>query len=313
MRSPFPAPPGHSEALPGSRRDAWAWGTRRLRQAGLAGADAALEAEVLLRHAAALSREELLARPSVRVPDRAAASYADLVARRAAGVPVAYLVGRREFFGLDLVVDDRVMIPRPETERLVEASVDALRDRPDPLVVDVGTGSGAIAIALARMLPRARVLATDVSPGALEVARKNAERCGVAHRIAWAQGAGLEPLASLGIDGNVDAVVSNPPYIPTSEIPRLQREVREHEPAVALDGGPDGLRVLREVVAGAARYLAPGGVLALEVAAMQDQAATVAALIAGVGGFGPPGIVRDYAGMDRVVLAVRRGDGRHRG
>lgn len=302
-----------SEVLARSRRDAWAWGTERLRQAGLAGADAALEAEVLLRHAAGLTREELLARPAIRVGDRAAAGYADLVSRREAGVPVAYLVGRREFFGLDLVVDDRVMIPRPETERLVDVLIHALRDHPAPLVVDIGTGSGAVAIALAQMLPRARVVATDVSPDALAVARINAARCGVAQRIAWARGPGLEPLAPLGIDGRVDAVVSNPPYIPTAEIARLPREVREHEPVVALDGGCDGLRVHREVIAGAARYLAPGGVLALEVAALQDQAATVAALIVGAGGFGPPGIVRDYAGMDRVVLASRSGDGDHRG
>jgi release factor glutamine methyltransferase len=280
---------------------------------GLDAADAALEAEVLLRHAAGVTREELLARPAIRVADRAAASFADLVARREAGVPVAYLVGRREFFGLDLVVDGRVMIPRPETERLVEVLIDAFRDHPAPMVVDVGTGSGAIAIAVAHRLPRARVLATDVSPDALAVARINAARCGVARRIAWARGAGLEPLAPLGIEGSVDAVVSNPPYIPSPEIARLPREIREHEPAVALDGGPDGLRVLREVIAGASRYLVSGGVLALEVAAMQDQAATVAALIAGAGGFDPAKIVRDYAGMDRVVLASRSGDGRHRG
>lgn len=288
-----------------SRREAWAWGAGRLREAGLEGTDAALEAEVLLRHAAGLTREELLARPTVGMGTSPAAVYADLITRRSLGAPVAYLVGHREFFGIDLVVDHRVMIPRPETERLVEVLVGALRDHPAPVVVDVGTGSGAVAIAVARMLPRARVLATDVSPGALVVAQINAARCGVARRIAWAAGAGLEPLACLGVDRPADAVVSNPPYIPTSEIARLPREVREHEPAVALDGGRDGLCVLREIIAGAARYLAPGGVLALEVAAMQDQAATVAALIAAAGGFGPPGIVRDYAGAERVVVASR--------
>jgi len=294
-----------AEAPTRSRREAWAWGAGRLREAGWEGTDAQLEAEVLLRHAAGLSREELLARPMTGVGIAPAAVYAELIFRRALGTPVAYLVGHREFFGIDLLVDRRVMIPRPETERLVDVLVGALGDHPAPVVVDVGTGSGAIAIAVARMLPRARVLATDVSPEALDVARINAARCGVARRIAWAAGAGLDPLARLGAEGPADALASNPPYIPTSAIAHLPREVREHEPAVALDGGHDGLCVFREIIAGAARSLAPGGMLALEVAAVEGQAAAVAGLISAAGGFGPPGIVRDYGGAERVVVASR--------
>lgn len=293
-----------------SRREAWTWGAERLGAAGI-GAAAPLEAELLLRHAAGISREELLARPGSRLHARASSVYRRLIARRAAAVPVGYLVGHREFFGIEFAVDRHVLIPRPETEHLVEVVVRELRAHPAPRVVDVGTGSGAVAIAVARALPRVTVLATDVSAAALRMARRNVVRCGVADRIVLARGSGLGPLDRLGGDGRVDAVVSNPPYIPTSEVPNLPPEVRGHEPLVALDGGPDGLVVHREVVAGAARHLTPGGVLALEVAAGWDQAAAVARLIEATRQFGLPRIVRDYAGMERVVVA-RRGDDDHR-
>jgi len=297
-----------------SRRDAWRWGAGRLGAAGVEAHDAQLEAEVLLRHAAGLTREELLARPLTPLAREATAAYEALIARRAAGAPGAYLVGHREFFGIDLLVDPRVMIPRPETERLVEFLVDALGGCPAPLVVDIGTGSGAIAIAVARTLPRARVLATDISKGALAVAQINAARAGVAERIRWAEGPGLEPLSRAELEGRVDAVASNPPYIPTEEIAHLPREVRDGEPAIALDGGPDGLSVHRPIITGAGRYLVPGGILALEVAAAWRQAETVARLVDATGWFAPARIVRDYAGAERVVMADRVGrDGNHRG
>jgi release factor glutamine methyltransferase len=295
-----------------SRREAWTWGVDRLRDAGIDVATAPLEAEVLLRHAAGISREELLARPGSHLDARASSVYRSLIARRAAAVPVSYLVGRREFFGIELAVDRHVLIPRPETEHLVEVVVRALGTHAAPLVVDVGTGSGAIAIAVARALPGASVLATDISGAALRLARRNAVCCGVAPRITWAQGPGLRPLDRLVGGGRVDAVVSNPPYIPTSEIVDLPREVREHEPLAALDGGPDGLAVHREIIAGAGRYLARGGTLALEVAASWNQAGAVAGLIAATGQFGVPRMIRDYAGMERVVVATRRDDGHHR-
>lgn len=308
----MPRPPLRMRATPWSRREAWTWGAERLQRAGIAPAAAALEAEVLLRHAAGLRREELLARPGIPLGEPASSAYADLIARRAGAAPVAYLVGHREFFGVDLLVDRRVLIPRPETEHLVEALVTALRSYAAPFIVEVGTGSGAVAIATARALRHARLLATDVSADALELARTNAVRCGVADRITWAQGPALDPLAGLTRDGSVDAIVSNPPYIPTSEIEYLPPDVREHEPAVALDGGPDGLDVHRPIIVDAPRYLAPGGVLALEVAAVWGQAETVAGLIAATGRFGPPRIVRDYAGMERLVVAARRHDDHHR-
>ena len=297
------SPPAGARPEPWSRREAWTWGAARLRAAGI---DAApLEGQILLRHAAGISREELLARPGSRLHARASSAYRRLIARRAAGVPVSYLVGRREFFGIDLAVDRHVLIPRPETEQLVDIVTRELRAHPAPRIVDVGTGSGAIAIAVARALPRATVLATDVSAAALRVARRNAGRWGVADRIVWGRGPGLRPLDRAAGDQRPDAVVSNPPYIPTSQIEGLPVEVREHEPRVALDGGPDGLSVHREIVAGAASYLAPGGLLVLEVAAAWDQAAAVARLIEATRRFGLPDVIRDYAGMDRVVVARR--------
>ncbi len=294
-------------AEPHTRQAAWLWGEVRLRSRGTPPEEARLEAEVLLRHAAGLSREELLIRPHAPLTASAAAVYAGLIAQRVSGRPTAYLAGHREFFGLDLLVDERVLIPRPETERLVEVVRDCLRAHPGPLIVDVGTGSGAVAIALARALPRSRLLATDCSTGALEVARINAVRCGVDARVTWGQGDGLAPLAGRGLEGTVDAVASNPPYIPTAEMPFLPEDVRDHEPPEALDGGPDGLAVHRAILRGAPRYLRFGGVLAVEVAATGDQARAVAALITAEGAYAPPVIVRDFAGAERVVLATRRG------
>jgi release factor glutamine methyltransferase len=267
--------------------------------------DAAVESEMLLRSAAAISREEFFARPDAAVTAAEFTAYCALIARRAAGTPTAYLVGHREFFGLDLVVDARVLIPRPETECLVEAVVETLRPRQDPLIVDVGTGSGAIAIALARALPGARLLATDISCAALDVARENAERCGVGDRITWRAGPGLDPLRRSIADGRVDALACNPPYIPSDAVAALAEEVRGWEPRIALDGGPDGLDLHRAVVAGAGRCLAAGGVLAMEVAALWDQAHVVGGLIAATGAFGPARAIRDYAGVERVVVAAR--------
>lgn len=288
-----------------TRGEARAWARARLREAQLEPRDAWIEADLLLRHAAGLSREEILLRPSAALPDEPADAYASLVARRAAGWPSAYLTGRHEFCGLLLDVDPRVLIPRPETERLVEVVAAALAARPAPLIVDVGTGSGAIALALAHLLPAAHVIATDVSDGALAVARANAERLGLAGRITWRRGDALDALAGSVPAPGVDAICANPPYIPTPELETLAREVREHEPRRALDGGPDGLAVHRRIVGAAAAYLRPGGLLAVETSALARQAQAVAALVAAEGTFAPAEIVRDYAGLDRVVTARR--------
>lgn len=288
-----------------TRQDARAWGLLRLRDAGLDPRDAWVEADLLLRHAAGLTREETLLRPTAPVAPEAGEAYAALIARRAAGWPSAYLTGRREFCGLLLDVDPRVLIPRPETERLVEVAAAALSARPAPLIVDVGTGSGAIVLALMHLLPGARAVATDLSDGALAVARANAERLGLARRITWRCGDALDALAGVVPPGGADAICANPPYVPTEEVDALAREIYEHEPRAALDGGPDGLAVHRRIVAAAAPYLRPGGLLILETSALGRQARAAAALIASEGTFAPAEIVRDYAGLERVVVAAR--------
>jgi release factor glutamine methyltransferase len=288
-----------------TREEARAWGLARLREAGLDAREAWVEADLLLRAAAGLSREDTLLRPSAPIAGEAADAFAVLVARRAAGCPSAYLTGRREFCGLLLDVDPRVLIPRPETERLVEVVAAALAERPAPLIVDVGTGSGAIALALTHLLPGARAVATDLSDDALAVARANAERLGLARRITWRRGDALDPLAGYVRPAGADAICANPPYVPTAEVETLAREIREHEPRGALDGGLDGLAIHRRIIAAAAPYLRPGGLLALETAALGGQARAVAALIAAEGTFAPAEIVRDYAGLDRVVAATR--------
>jgi release factor glutamine methyltransferase len=292
------------------RRDAVAWGAARLRGAGLEPRDAWVDAALLLRHAAGLSREELLMRPEAAMGEEAAERFAQMIGRRAAGCPPAYLTGRREFGGLAFDVDQRVLIPRPETEVLVDAVADALAGIPSPVVVDVGTGSGAIALTLAHRLPGARVIATDVSTDALAVARRNAARLGLADRVTWALGDALEPLAGRvpGVLGRgADAVCANPPYVPSAEMDGLAREIRDYEPRLALDGGPDGLAVHRRIAAGAAALVRPGGVLAVETSALGGQARAVAALVAASGGFAAAEVLRDYAGLERVVIARRRG------
>lgn len=297
-----------ARGLYSTREHARAWGAARLRQAGLDAREAWVEADLLLRHSAGLTREEMLRHPSAPVSGETGEMYASLVARRAAGCPSAYLVGRREFCGLPLDVDPRVLIPRPETERLVEVVVAALAQHPTPIIVDIGTGCGAIALALTHLLPGARAIATDVSGGALDVARANAERLGLAGRITWSRGDVLDALSGIVPAAGADAICANPPYVPTPDLGTLAREIREHEPPGALDGGPDGLTVHRRIVGGAARYLRPGGLLALETTALGRQAQAVAALIAAEETFAPAKIFQDYAGLDRVVVATRLGE-----
>ena len=234
---------------------------RRLVAAGIDARDAAFDAEVLARHALGWDRARYLARRREAAPTGFEDRFEPLVARRGRREPVARIVGRREFWGLDLEVTPAVLVPRPESELLVETALARLADRNAPwAVADVGTGSGCLAIALARELPHARVTATDVSPDALAVARRNAARHGVADRIAFRHADLLD-----GLPDPCDLIVSNPPYVPDAVVDTLAPEVRCHEPATALRGGPDGLDTARRLAAAAADRLRPGGWLIMEV------------------------------------------------
>jgi len=249
-----------------------------------------LEAEVLLAHVTGLTPTAILARLERLLAPDEKARYNELLARRAAGVPLPYLTGRMEFYGLEFTVTPDVLIPRPETEVLVEQAL----ARNPRTVVDGGTGSGCIAIALAVHLPQARVWATDISRAALRVAVDNAQRHGVADRILFIQADLLSPLR-----GPVDLIVSNPPYVAEEEWPALPASVREYEPRQALDGGPGGLMVIRRLLKGAPRLLRPGGTLLVEIGAGQGDRATALARSS------TPGarvrIHSDLAGRDRVL------------
>jgi len=274
-----------------------------------------LDAEILLTHALGITRAQLHAHPQSQLSSAELARYRQLIERRARREPVAYIVGHKEFYGLDLLVDDRVLIPRPETELLVEKAIEISQQqsvvagvcKPCGVVADIGTGSGAIAVSLAVHLPQALrplakrrsgqalVYATDASSGALEVATRNCRRHCVEDRVHLLQGHLLEPLPE-----PVDLIAANLPYVSTAELAQLPPEISRYEPREALDGGPDGLDCIRRLLAQADGHLKPGGVIMLEIGATQGSA--VLALTRRHFPAARVEIVRDYAGLDRVVM-----------
>jgi release factor glutamine methyltransferase len=258
------------------------------------------DAELLLMHAASLTRPALIARPLRELDAREAAAFEVAVARRLRHEPIQYITGSQEFYGLELALSPAVLIPRPETEHLVESVLELLpRDRP-AAIADIGTGSGAIAIALAVNLPLATVTAIDLSAEALAVARSNARRHRLEDRIRFVHSDLLEGLPPAEREGRFDAVVSNPPYVPQADAPTLHPQVREHEPASALYAGSDGLAVYKRLIPQALRALRPGGLLALEMGYGQREA--LASLLAG---WRDLGFVDDLQGVPRVALARR--------
>jgi release factor glutamine methyltransferase len=251
-----------------------------------------LTAEVLLAHALSCDRVRLYLDFEKPLGEAELARFRELVRRRADGEPTAYLLGRKEFYGRAFRVDPRVLVPRPETELVLEAALAALPERGRAL--DLCTGSGCLAVSLALERPGARVFATDVSEDALAVARENAAALGAVVDLAqgdlWAADHGAEPF---------DVVVSNPPYVPAKELAHLPREVRR-EPCIALDGGEDGLAVLRRIVAGAPARLRPGGVLCVE---MHEGHADVLPGLCLEAGFERAEARRDLAGLPRFTVA----------
>jgi release factor glutamine methyltransferase len=273
---------------------------------------ARLDAECLLAHVLGCARWELALQRGRRLAAEAFARFLPLLQRREGREPLAYLTGTREFWSLPLSVRPGVLVPRPETETLVEAALAAVRrlpaaGRPEGAILDLCTGTGAVAIALARELPEARLIATDVSRRALRVARQNAEMHGVAARIRFLRGDLWRALEGIVPAGTLEAVVANPPYIPTATLAELMPEV-QWEPRRALDGGADGLGFHRHIIGGAPRFTRARGFVLLEIGA--EQGRQVAALFEASGAFEAPTIIRDPAGRDRVVMARRR-DGSH--
>ena len=255
------------------------------------------EAEALLCAALQQSRAWLYAHGEAVLPAAAAALFDSWVQRRLQGEPYAYICGEREFMGLSFTVTPSVLIPRPETELLVEAVLAELRQEQAPRLLDLGTGSGAIAVSLAVFLPQAQVTAVDLSAAALAVARENARRHQVASRLRFLQGDLYAPVAG----EEFTAVISNPPYIPAAEISRLAATVKDYEPLLALDGGPDGLAFYRRLTRELTLLAAPPSLLALEVGAGQAAAVRQLCLQAGCQAVRQ---LPDLAGIPRVILAT---------
>jgi len=267
---------------------------------GLAGASfgpSTREAFLLLGHVLGLGEAQIIARGEQRVDPEAAGRFRALLARRLRGEPVAYLTGEREFYGRSFRVDPRVLIPRPETEHLVAAAL-AWPLPPGPRILDVGTGSGCLSVTLAAELPEARVTATDLSPGALAVARGNALRHGVSERVALVAS---DLAMALRLDA-FDLLLSNPPYVALGDAPQLSTEVRDFEPHLALFAPRQGLAVI-EALLDAAAGLSRGGGLIFEIG--DGQADAVAALLERAPHLDLEGLHSDYAGKARVVLAKR--------
>jgi release factor glutamine methyltransferase len=254
-----------------------------------------IDASLLLMHVLDVDRAALLTHPEHELTPEQTALFRALILQRAAGMPIPYLTGTRAFYDLEFAVTPDVLIPRPETEHLIEFALQWARGRHDWRLVDVGTGSGAIAVTLAVHSPEARVWAVDVSAAALDVARQNAIRHGVADRITLVQGDLLEPL--IAADQHVDLIAANLPYIASNELKTLP--IAQHEPLLALDGGADGLDLIRRLLVQAPRVLAQDGLLLMEIAA--GQGARVCELGAAAFPAAHVTLIHDYAGLDRVV------------
>jgi len=271
---------------------------------GLGVENARLDAELLLAHALGTSRETLYAKLQEPLEAEEERRFGRLIERRGRGEPLQYLLGYREFWSIPIRVDPRALIPRPETEHLVEQALELLAIRPEAgsrLVLDLGTGSGAVAVAVARERADAVVVATDISLDALRLARENAVRAQVGDRIGFLQGDLFEAFRSPEDAGPFDLILSNPPYVARGEIDRLSTEVKDHEPRQALDGGEDGLDFYRRIVSKAPLFLKEGGWLLLEVG--EGQSEHVSSLIAGGGAFERPDRVTDLSGIERVIRA----------
>ena len=262
---------------------------------------ARLDAESLLLHLVGRDRAFLIAHGDQELSAEGVVRYYALVERRLGGEPIQYITGEQEFYGLPFHVNHHVLIPRPETEGLVDRVLELAAGFERPRIVDVGTGSGAIAVTLAARLAEATITAIDLSEDALEVARGNAVRNGAEGKIRFVQGDLLTPLGPESpVSASVDIVVSNPPYVPTTDRAALDKEVREFEPTLALFAGEDGLEIYRRLIPAAQKALVAGGWLALEIG--YEQADAIRALLA-ASGFEKIVFARDLQGIERVATA----------
>jgi release factor glutamine methyltransferase len=274
-----------------------AWTTDFLRKKGIDGPR--LDAQILLAHVLKVPRIELIARSDDEPTADERAAFKALVQRRVDGCPVAYLTGTKEFYLLEFEVSPAVLVPRPDTETLVEHALRPLKAKAGPRVLDLCTGSGCVAVTVAHNHKSAAVVAVDISPASAAVAERNAARHAVADRVAVRVGDLFGPVTG----ERFDVITANPPYIAHAEFATLPTDVRNHEPRLALDGGPDGLEFYRRIAAGATDFLTPSGTLLVEVG--HTQAAAVRELFAATPGLTAGAIHKDGGGRPRVVTAGR--------
>jgi release factor glutamine methyltransferase len=276
---------------------------RLLEQAGIESAEQ--EAFWIVEHVLRLPAHHVVADRARLLSPAELAAARGLIERRVGREPLQYILGTQEFCGLEFDVNQAVLIPRPETELLVDYVAQRIPAERQATIVDVCTGSGCIAVAIARLRPHARVIATDLSTPSLEVARRNAARHAVCERITWLEGDLLEPLAGRGLEGRIDVIVSNPPYISEADWATLQPEVRLFEPRGALVAGPQGTELHERLLHEAGRYLSPGGALIMEIGA--GQARAMRRIVDQIPGYRFHRLVYDKAGLERVVIVDRVG------
>ena len=281
--------------------EALRWAKDSLSRSGIP--NAPLDAEVLLSEILRRDRSFLYSHSELPISLNAEELLRVWIRRRSRNLPVAYILGKKEFWSLEFGVTPAVLIPRPETELLAALSIEKAKEEKAELIVEAGCGSGALLVSLARELGGSRFCAIDSSPDALWVARQNAKRYGVAGKILFLRGDLLAALRGTRWEGEVDLVVSNPPYIPRGEIPGLSPDIRLYEPRKALDGGEDGLSFYRRLIPEAARFLRAGGWLIMEMG--QGQSKTIRGLFTQSKGFGEVSAAKDYQGIERVISARR--------
>jgi release factor glutamine methyltransferase len=265
-----------------------------------------LTAEILLSHQLNTDRVNLYLNFDQPLTEKEISGYRSLIKRRLRHEPIQYITGSQEFWSLDFMVDPQVIIPRPESELLVEQAINRVGanfapQNQSPKILDLGTGSGALAISVAKEVPQARFWATDLSAAALSLARSNAEKHGVSERIQFMRGDLWDPIINLDI--TFDIIISNPPYITSEEYNDLAPEVRDYEPRLALDGHEGGMYFIEKIIRGGLDYLSPGGWLIIEMSPDQTEKALV--LVEQINGYGEKTRIKDYSHIYRVIMAQK--------
>jgi release factor glutamine methyltransferase len=264
--------------------------------------NARLDAEVLLAHIIRKDRVWLITHRDDVLGDNPQQDFDDAIRRRIRREPLQHIIGSQEFWGLEFKVTPDVLIPRPETEFIIEAALAIVHKRNQQVrIIDLCTGSGCIAVSLAKELTSANVIATDASEKALAVARENARNHGVADRIRYLEGDLFDPLEELDIRGQIDFIVSNPPYVRAGDMATLQPEVKDYEPLMALIAGPEGTEIAQRIIKHATEYLKKNGALIMEMGLGQAEALTN--MVEATGTYAKPEILKDLAGIERVLVA----------